>query len=260
MTILANALGIAVPQGQSFGAMIAQWVVADLTKFAQDMRDLADAINQVSLWFKGVSLDSSKFFTDLAAGIITIQNFWNSMWNSAAMDAIKSAMQSIGSAITNFLMQPIRDVTTAWNALMGLFGRRPPAIQAPTVTAAPALPAPPPTAEAMAPAYQLGGIIGRATRALVGERGPEAIIPLSGGRRATGLLDYASKAMGFGGVAAAGPTSVSFAPNIVINGSASEAEQRAMDSRLRDLARDFISQFKAAQQQERRLSYESGYG
>jgi len=51
-----------------------------------------------------------------------------------------------------------------------------------------------------------------------------------------------------------------FNPHIVINGNATEADQRAMDSRLRDLAKDFIAQFKAAQYQERRLSYESGYG
>jgi hypothetical protein len=107
----------------------------------------------------------------------------------------------------------------------------------------------------------MGGIVGSRMLSWLGERGPEAVIPLSGGRRAQGLLDYASRAiMGrplFGG--GMGETSVSFAPNIVIHGNASEAEQRAMDSRLRDLARDFIDQFRRAQSQQRRLSYESGY-
>jgi hypothetical protein len=106
--------------------------------------------------------------------------------------------------------------------------------------------------------YQLGGIVNRMTTATLGEHGPEAVVPLSGGRRAAGLLDYANRALGMG--AAAGPTAVSFAPVITINGNATETEQRAMDSRLRDLASDFIAQFKAAQHQERRLSYEGGYG
>jgi hypothetical protein len=104
-------------------------------------------------------------------------------------------------------------------------------------------------------AMQMGGIVRGMTHALLGERGPEAVIPLSGGRRAEGLLNFASRALGMGG----GATHVSFAPNIVINGNATEAEQRAMDSRLRDLASDFIAQFKRAQLQERRLSYEGGY-
>jgi hypothetical protein len=86
---------------------------------------------------------------------------------------------------------------------------------------------------------QAGGIVTKPSLATLGERGPEMVIPLNRG----------------GGMT----TTVSFAPNIVINGNASEMEQRAMDSRLRDLARDFINQFKAAQRQERRLSYESGY-
>jgi hypothetical protein len=119
------------------------------------------------------------------------------------------------------------------------------------------------TAQGLAPgmsgqSYQLGGIVKRMTAATLGEHGPEAVVPLSGGRRAAGLLDYANRALGMG--AAAGPTALSFAPVITINGNATETEQRAMDSRLRDLASDFIAQFKAAQHQERRLSYEGGYG
>jgi hypothetical protein len=55
-------------------------------------------------------------------------------------------------------------------------------------------------------------------------------------------------------------THVNFAPNITINGDASEAEQKALDAKLRNLAREFIESFKRAQYQERRLSYESGYG
>jgi hypothetical protein len=96
-------------------------------------------------------------------------------------------------------------------------------------------------------AYQAGGIAMRPQLATLAERGPEAVLPLA---------RNALSSLGNG----AGDTHVSFAPNITINGNATEAEQRRLDGRLRDLARDFIDQFKAAQYQERRLSYESGYG
>jgi carbon monoxide dehydrogenase subunit G len=92
---------------------------------------------------------------------------------------------------------------------------------------------------------------------MLAERGPEAVIPLGGGARAQGLLSYANRALGRG--SGSGATNVTFAPNVTINGNASAAEQKALDSSLRSLATDFIKQFKAAQQQERRLSYESGY-
>lgn len=114
----------------------------------------------------------------------------------------------------------------------------------------------PPFYLAAARGMQFGGIVGGLTHALLGERGPEAVIPLGGGRRAMGLLDYATRALTGRG---AGGTHMNFTPNITIHGGATDEQQRAMDSRLRDLARDFISQFKAAQYQERRLSYESGY-
>jgi hypothetical protein len=118
------------------------------------------------------------------------------------------------------------------------------------VAAPPAAPAPTPGG------MQLGGIVRSPIFSALGERGPEAVIPLSGGRRAAGLLNYANRMLGMN----AGATAVSFAPVVTINGNATESEQRAMDTRLRDLCRDFISQFKAAQYQERRLSYQGGYG
>jgi len=89
--------------------------------------------------------------------------------------------------------------------------------------------------------YQEGGIATRPQLATLAERGPELVVPQSK----------------WGGI---GGTNVSFSPNITINGDASEDAQKALDTRLRNLAREFIENFKRAQYQERRLSYESGYG
>lgn len=84
-----------------------------------------------------------------------------------------------------------------------------------------------------------GGVVDKPTLAMVGERGPEAVVPLGRGH---------------------GSTHVNFTPNITINGDATPEAQAAMNTSLKNLAREFVSNFKRAQSHERRLSYESGYG
>ena len=77
---------------------------------------------------------------------------------------------------------------------------------------------------------------------------------------AGGLLRMAGKWIGERAAATyTGGTHVNFSPNVTVHGGASDEQQRAMDKRLRELADDFIRDFKLAQHQERRLSYESGY-
>ena len=102
-----------------------------------------------------------------------------------------------------------------------------------------------------------GGIIRGHSLLQVAERGPEAIIPLSGGRRAEGLLHYASKAIGMGGITNHHGGPVTFTTNVTINGNASEREVGMIKSAVRDENGKFLSRFKLAQSQERRLSYQS---
>jgi hypothetical protein len=184
----------------------------------------------------------------VAATMAGITGDWDTMGAKATENqaTIQTAMAGVGQAIWSAITQPLTDAKTAWDNLKAAMST---GVSVPSPTPAPA--------PAGVPGAQFGGIFHKPTIAQIGEAGPEAVIPLSGGRRAAGLLGVANRALGMG---AAGPTSVSFAPNITINGNADESAQRAMDSRLRDLAADFIAQFKAAQYQERRLSYESGYG
>ena len=99
-----------------------------------------------------------------------------------------------------------------------------------------------PTGPGFVPTYQHGGIIDKPTLALMGERGPEAVVPLRPG--------------GGGGAGIGGDTTVHFAPHITVNGNADAAD---IESRVRSVARDFVDNFKRAQTHERRLSYESGY-
>ncbi len=145
--------------------------------------------------------------------------------------------------------------------------------------------------------YQRGGIARTPQIATLAERGPEAVLPMGNLSKFFESADVVSPAIraasdtikkaydeaadqtarggGFGGgiasLSRAAPfhggipprlhtTNVSFAPNITINGNASESEQASLEAKLRNVAREFIDNFKRAQQQERRLSYESGYG
>lgn len=173
-------------------------------------------------------------FESLKAVTAGVQGNWDEMWTHAAnaQQGAQDGLNAVGNSLKNMVLQPLTDSLNAWNNLKNAMQNGLPAVSAPVAATPAASPAP-----AAVPGMQFGGIVRSPTLAMIGERGPEAVIPLSGGGMAT---------------------SVNFAPTVNIAGNASEAEQRAMDSRLRDLARDFIEQFKRAQHQERRLSYESG--
>ncbi len=106
---------------------------------------------------------------------------------------------------------------------------------------------------------QRGGIVQSPTLSWLGEKGPEAVIPLRGEQtRAEGLLGAAAGALGLGagrGGGGTGPTTLNFNPQVTVQGNAGESELRALDDKLRALARDFMSEYKAAQNQERRLAF-----
>jgi hypothetical protein len=101
-------------------------------------------------------------------------------------------------------------------------------------------------AKAQPAAMQFGGIARRPMLAHLAERGAEAVIPLGRGRG--------------GGMGSLGGTMVNFTPNITIHGGMAGGTEEGLVSRLRDLSREFVEQFKRAQAHERRLSYEGGYG
>jgi hypothetical protein len=122
--------------------------------------------------------------------------------------------------------------------------------------------------------FQEGGLVTKPTIARIAEKQPEVVIPFDQWVRRLGTsgypLDPKGRAMAptraaydavYGHMQkATPPPHVTFSPHITINGNATEEEQRSLDTRLRDLSRDFIKQFVAAQRQSRRLSFEGGYG
>lgn len=206
-------------------------------------------------------------------------------------------LKGLGKIILDFLLSPIRDTRKAWNDLLDAWGRRPTWLGGGAATASAAAAkaaAPPAAAQAAArtprspvpndvqmpppvdayrgggrgsqglrqsdidaaaavlnnaPAFGRGGVVSQPQIVKIAERGPEMVLPLRDLLgRATGMSSSSDQR-----------TSVSFAPNITINGNATEDEQRRMSSTLRDLSHEFIKNFTAAQRQSRRLSYEGGY-
>jgi hypothetical protein len=211
------------------------------------------------------AIETAESMTNIADAVVNFDEQFTK-WDAAAGNFVAAADQKLGAVATGALdlnnklggyfdqmagfiwkgfTQPFTDALSAFNSLKGAMEG---GIAAP-------VPAPSPTPTP----HQFGGIFSRPHIGMVAERGAEAIIPLHGGSRSAGLLSQAASALGFR-PAGGGATHVSFAPNITINGPASEQNQRALDDKVRNLARDFIENFKAAQAQERRLSYEGGYG
>ena len=261
---LARALGVSMPEG-SVGAMLARWTkgeLQDVARLLQSMRKPMTELAEMQARMAGVPVTVGKdyatkhwflgnqswqqFWIGFSAGAENMQAKWAQLmvWIKQQWGEFIREIKSLGDIDWTF------GFAAKWQAALEATRRLQRDFYG-TVTA------PPGTTPPGVPGHAMGGIVRRPMLSMVGERGPEAIIPLSGGRRAQGLLDYATRAI-MGGSGAT-DMHVSFAPVITIYGNATESEQRAMDSRLRDLTRDFIAQFKAAQAQERRLSYESGY-
>lgn len=196
-----------------------------------------------------------KFVAGLSKSWMELKQRWTELETifAAGKDAFMIVFQSIGDSITNFILHPINAIKDAWSSSVDFIKRNVPTWAGGTGVSPTQVP-------------NMGGFEGMATGGIVrghsllqvAERGPEAIIPLSGGRRAQGLLHYAARAIGMGSTSN-GPAAVNYAPNITINGNVSASEQRALKATLRQERQDFIASFKAAQAHERRLSFESGY-
>ena len=95
------------------------------------------------------------------------------------------------------------------------------------------------------PKYADGGIINRAHIGMVGEAGPEAIIPLNNKKRSHGLLQTAAQKMGYdvgpsrldvgalktSTASSSGPVTFNYSPTIVVEGNADTQEiKRLLDN------------------------------
>jgi hypothetical protein len=162
--------------------------------------------------------------------------------------AILDGAKNLGPQILNMITGGLGNLGGAVLGKLGLGGKQQQAAE----TAAPA-----PVAQ------QLGGLITSPTLAMLGERGSEMVVPLtgSGGGRGPGLLSQAAGALGLGGMRGGmqgGPMSVNVSPVINISGVAAGQEAavgREVERALRDPIRSMLDQLKQARDEERRLAY-----
>jgi hypothetical protein len=238
---------------------------------------LENARNAFWNWLKQIPVLGSviQWWNKLAATMTgLLGGYWNALtqnWNSirtafeTAKPILVGVFKEIGSAILEQILMPIHAIQTAWSSSIDFIKRHMPSFggvrpSVPTA-AVPQAAASAAKAASKIPGMATGGIIRGHSLLQIAERGPEAVIPLSGGPRARGLLDYASRAIGVGGATNnGGDTHITIGgPQITIHGNASETEQRSLASRLQKYSADLASQLKSATRDARRLSFESGY-
>jgi hypothetical protein len=109
---------------------------------------------------------------------------------------------------------------------------------------------------------QFGGLVSSPVMTMLAEKGtPEMVIPMTPTARSRGLLATTAEALGMGGLmrqGAAGPTNVSVAPNITINGVPAGQEGaigREIERALQDPVNRLLEQLRRARDEERRLAY-----
>lgn len=106
--------------------------------------------------------------------IDTLKNAWNSLWDTlaqkvvSAFDGIKATIKNSINFVINFINQIIDQINSIASKIAGAVGQ-----------AAPQIPRITPLAN--------GGIVTGPTLAMIGEAGPEAVVPLSGGFAGAGI-------------------------------------------------------------------------
>ena len=177
---------------------------------------------------RGISPERLKQVSDLLDSVASGASVTAGMTDQGMRNEIKGYKEQIGEDWFGY-MSPSDLRTQAYLATHG------------------ATNAPPP----MIAAYQRGGIAMLPQLAMLAERGPEAVLPLSGARGLlSGMVDGATDRS----------YNLTHSPTIHIHGGATDEALGIMTGKLKDAAMEFIRNFKAAQRHERRLSYESGYG
>jgi len=143
-------------------------------------------------WFReGVDKVFSKVKEWIVGAAIAVKNAWDKVW--AFFESFLPAAVKVFKAIANAITAPFRTafnlIADLWNATIGKFKITIPdwvPIIGGKTFAFPKMPKIPQLAE--------GGIVNKPTLALIGERGPEAVVPLSRGRK------YGIDPIGRGGI------------------------------------------------------------
>lgn len=133
----------------------------------------------------------ANFFTGIVIGALnTFQNVWNSVWNG--IQSVMSAVWSVIQPVFNGIKTGVQDVSNAINTVSNVGGGVGRALSS------------------IIPHLAAGGFVTQPTLAVVGEAGPEAVLPLSDPQRARMMLASLTGTSGAAGMplavgAAGGP-------------------------------------------------------
>lgn len=208
------------------------------TAIVNGLGTAASAAFAVATWYNEVA---TAIITGLATGL------GGSSWGAlvtACVEGFKSALSGI-----------ISEVSTWGPKIIAAIGRIVPNIdiRPPGWFGRPA--------EAAATKEQLGGLVANPTFAMLGERGPEMVIPLGGGSRSRGMLAQTAQMLGMGTAGkggGGGATNVSVNIPITVSGAPMGQEGavgREIERAMQDPIKTMLEQLRQARDEERRMAY-----
>lgn len=266
--------------GSWFETTIQPIVAVFTTAFTNAYNQATSAWANLSQWFNETLTAVQTQFNNILQPIVTVfqnarneaQAVWDGLagwFETSVVQPITQAFSGISAMLQSAFTQPIEAIkgawdglrTFIWNAITNMipdWARR----WVPGLGSG--------GGDAPAPATQFGGIFSSPQVRSIAEAGTEAVIPMNRTSRARGLLDKTAGAMGFDLASAAsglgqkgqasnsyqgGAVSMSYAPQIVVNGPMDSAGRTALGDMLSEHASNLLSQLEAAQNQERRLAF-----
>jgi hypothetical protein len=204
-----NAIGDAISRfsSQDYNDKLNAKFLASIDKFGQDMQTMWGGV--LDFIQEGWNMAGNDIFITIA----DLGDVWNGVKDGAVLcwEGIKTAAQTVGDYIKGGLTDAAKVFEGVIRAISGLFGTiataAANAASALSNVSLPSMPGPGTSsrdkalaageAAANAAKKATGGITNGAQYALIGESGPEAIIPLNDRNRAHGLLARASAITGY---------------------------------------------------------------
>lgn len=203
------------------------------------------------------AISIGKFYNEVSTSLIKgfAESLTGSSWaelGTACVNGFNTALTSIISAVSSWGGQIVQAIVSG----MGGLGA---AIQAKADAALHAVSFGM-LGKAEAAHKQLGGLVANPTYAMLGERGPEMVIPLGGGSRSRGMLAQTAQMLGMGtaGKGGGGATNVSVNIPITVSGAPMGQEGaigREIERAMQDPIKTMLEQLRQARDEEHRMAY-----
>lgn len=172
----------------------------------------------------------------------TFQAGWSAAWSavSGVFSGIWNGFKSVAQSVLDWIAQKLNSVIGLINSSIEMMNKLP-GVDIGKIDQIP-------TSQQKAPAMAVGGVVTAPTFAMVGEAGPEAVVPLD--RLSSMLGQYSGSGQG----APSGVT-MTFSPTINLSGGGSSDPYEAVRRGLSSGADDIKKQLERVLADQRRLSY-----